>query len=30
MYYDPSGYGTMKNTLADAKQIDSNIKMNDV
>ena len=30
MYYDPAGYGSMKNTLADAKEIDPSIKLDAV
>ena len=30
MYYDPAGYGSLKNTLADAKEIDPTLKEDDV
>ena len=30
MYYKPAGYGSLKNTLADAKEIDPTIKIDDV
>ena len=30
VYFDPSGYGSIRNTLSDAKQIDSTIKLDDV
>ena len=30
MYYDPAGYGSLKTTLADAKEIDPTIKLDDV
>ena len=30
LYNDPAGYGSMKNTLADAKEIDPSIKLDDV
>ena len=30
IYYDWSSYGSMKNTLADAKHIDSSTTLNDV
>ena len=30
MYYNPPGYGSLKNTLADAEQIDPTIKLDDV
>ena len=30
VYYDPAGYGSMKNTLEDAKEIDPSIKLDDV
>ena len=29
-YYDPAGYGSLKNTSADAKQIDPSIEFKDV
>ena len=29
MYYKPAGYGSLKNTLADAKEIDPIIKLDD-
>ena len=30
IYFDKSGYGTMKTTLADARKIDKSININDV
>ena len=30
VYFDPSGYGSIKDTLSDAKQIYSTIKLDDV
>ena len=30
IFYDPAGYGSMKNTLTDAKQVDPSIKLDDV
>ena len=30
VYYDPAGYGSMKNTLADAREIGPSIKLDDV
>ena len=30
IYYDPAGYESLKNTVADAKQIDPSIELDDV
>ena len=29
-YYDPAGYGSLNKSLADAKEIDPTIQLNDV